>query len=101
MKDLLLKFVEFRANNFMDEELDTPEKEIDAFIKSLNTASIDIDNVKDSDGWASLGFELGYEYETISKIFQWGEYGSATLIVDKNLNIVGGSINPHQSDWNE
>lgn len=60
------------------------------------TAEITLDNIKCTDGWAELGYELGFTSEEISKIFEYGEYGSLTIEVDENLNIVGGKIHPHE-----
>ena len=61
------------------------------------TAEITIENIKDSDGWYSLGIELGLSEAQIYKTFQYGEYANITIIVDKNLNIVGGKIHPFKT----
>jgi len=60
----------------------------------MKTAKITLESIKSSDGWAELGFELGFEYEKISETFEYGEYGSIEIEVDENLNIVGGRIIP-------
>lgn len=59
------------------------------------TAKISLSSVKDSDGWAELGFELGFSEKKISKVFQWSEYADLEIEVDEDLNIVGGRIIPH------
>jgi hypothetical protein len=58
----------------------------------MKTASITLENIKDSDGWFGLGYELGLSETEIYKAFEYGEYGTITIEVDENLNIVGGSI---------
>jgi len=60
----------------------------------MKTAKITLDSIKSCDGWGELGFELGKTEDEISDIFEYGEYGSVELIVDENLNIVGGKIIP-------
>jgi len=62
----------------------------------MRTAEITIDNIKDSDGWYALATELGYSEKGIYDIFEYGEYGSITIKVDENLNIIGGKINKHK-----
>lgn len=39
--------------------------------------------------------------EKTSKIFEYQEFLSAEIIVDENLNIVGGKIIPFKEDWNK
>ena len=75
------------------------------------TATIRLLSVKDSDGWNELAHELFFEKfknehseldedelydifykEIVSKKFKYGEYADLTIIVDENLNIVGGKI---------
>jgi hypothetical protein len=61
----------------------------------VKTASISFDNVKDSDGWFGLCSDLGYDAEDSNKcyeMFEYGEYGSFTIEVDKDFNIIGGKI---------
>lgn len=60
----------------------------------MKTAKIELSNIKSSDGWGELAFELGKTEDEISDIFEYGEYGSIEIIVDENLNIVGGKIIP-------
>ena len=60
------------------------------------TASISLDNVKNTDGWFELGTMLGLSHEEINRIFEYGEYANFTIEVDENLNIVGGKIHPHK-----
>jgi len=62
--------------------------------KEKKTASISFDTVKCTDGWRDLGSELGFSYEKIQEIFEYGEYGSFEIIVDEDLNIIGGHIIP-------
>ena len=60
------------------------------------TATIRVDNVKDSDGWHSLADALGYSPQDINNIFEYGEFASFTIEVDEDLNIVGGKIHKHK-----
>lgn len=39
--------------------------------------------------------------EKSSKIFEYGEYMNAEIIVDENLNIIGGRIIPFKDNWNK
>jgi hypothetical protein len=55
------------------------------------TAGITLTDIKDH-AWYELGQDLGLSDDESSKVFEYGEYGSITIIVDKNLNIVGGHI---------
>ena len=57
----------------------------------MKTAEIYLDNVKCSDGWHELAHELGLGEEA-SDIFEYGEYGSFTIVVNEKLEIVGGEI---------
>lgn len=58
----------------------------------MKKAKIELENVKDSDGWSMLGSALGFSEEEITRIFEYGEYANLTIEVDENLNIVGGKI---------
>jgi hypothetical protein len=58
------------------------------------TATIRLNDIKDSDGWYELGHDLGMTPKQISKTFEYGEYGSIEIIVDEKLNIIGGKIIP-------
>ncbi len=58
------------------------------------TASITIDNIKDTDGWFDMGNTLGLSEEKIYKTFEYGEYAKIQIIVDEDLNIIGGKIIP-------
>ena len=58
------------------------------------TASITLDNIKDSDGWFDLGNSLGLSQEKIYKVFEYGEYATIRIEVDEDLNIIGGKIIP-------
>jgi len=61
--------------------------------KEIKTASIDLDNIHCSDGWNELSTSLGMSYEEFHKVFLYGEYANITIVVDENLNIIGGKIN--------
>lgn len=63
----------------------------------MKTATITLDDIKCSDAWADLGNELGFDYSKITKVFEYGEYGNIEIIVDENLNIVGGRIIPYKT----
>lgn len=58
----------------------------------MKTATMDFDNIKSSDGQHELATELGISEEKFNELFEYGEYGSFTIEVDENLNIVGGCI---------
>lgn len=58
------------------------------------TAKMSFDTVKDSDVWYSLGSELGWSESKISKMFEYGEYGSFWIEVDEDGNIIGGRLIP-------
>lgn len=61
------------------------------------TASIDLESIKDSDGWYGLAVEFGIPYEKISNIFEYGESADLTIEVDEDLNIVGRKIHPFKN----
>lgn len=63
------------------------------------TAKIRLSTVKDSDGWQELAHELGIKWPRSSQIFEYGEYADLEIVVDENLNIVGGRIIPMNADW--
>lgn len=58
------------------------------------TASITLDDIHCSDGWYELGINLGMKHERINEVFQYGEFGTLTIEVDEDLNIIGGKIHP-------
>ena len=58
------------------------------------TASIELTNIKMSDGWYSLAVELGMSEDMIYKVFEHGEFGNIKIIVDEELKIVGGYVIP-------
>jgi len=60
----------------------------------MKTATIELDNLKDSDGWYELGQDLGFSRVKINQIFEYGEYGHISIEVDEDLNIIGGRIIP-------
>lgn len=60
----------------------------------LKTAKITLEDIKDTDSWFGLGTELGLTEKQIYKTFEHGEYGKVQIIVDENLNIIGGKIIP-------
>jgi hypothetical protein len=58
----------------------------------VKTTTIEIQDYKDT----SLGeaiHDLGMTQEEGSDVFEYGEFLNATIIVDENLNIIGGKIN--------
>lgn len=57
-------------------------------------SKIEIDNIKDSDGWYELGLNIGLTEKEIYQIFEYGEFGHIEIEVDEKLNIVGGKIIP-------
>ena len=76
------------------------------------TASITLDNIKDSSGWHEMITELFTKkfetefpdeteddiceriYKKTTSTFEYGEFASLTIEVDEDLNIVGGKIIP-------
>lgn len=75
------------------------------------TAKITFSSIKNTDGWMNLIHELKFDKfkakypdlheddiedkfytEVVSKRFQYGEYGSFEIIVNEDLEIVGGKI---------
>ena len=69
----------------------------------MKTAKITIEMNKDSDGYFELCHNLfGHlkedddeEPESNKKCYEWfeyGEYGSFEIIIDENMNIVGGRV---------
>lgn len=64
----------------------------------MKTARIRIDSIKDSDGWFSLGHELGLTPRQIYATFEYGEFANIEIVVDENLNIIGGKIIPSGKD---
>lgn len=61
---------------------------------SVKKSTIELDNLKCSDGWYELGLEIGLSEKEIYKTFEYGEYGHIEIEVDENLNIIGGKIIP-------
>jgi len=79
----------------------------------MKTAETKLTTIKDSGGWADLIYELRFDEfaknnptldkdeladkfytEITSKVFEYGEYADLEIVVDENLNIVGGKILP-------
>ena len=77
----------------------------------MKTAKITLNNIKSSDGWGELAFELKFKKfkskypeldedeisdkfytEIISKKFQYGEFANLEIEFDEDFNIVGGKI---------
>jgi len=77
----------------------------------MRTSKITLEEVKSSDGWNELMYDLLFEKyklehpelddneasdkfytEKILSNFKWGDFGTITIEVDENLNIVGGKI---------
>lgn len=61
--------------------------------KEKKIAKIDLDYIKDH-GWYEVGNDLGMSEKKIYEIFEYGEYGSISIIIDEDLNIIGGKVNP-------
>ena len=73
------------------------------------TVKINLNSIKDSDGWADLCWSLGIckfglteddepDDKALYDIFEYGEYADLEIIVDEDLNIVGGKIIPFK-EW--
>lgn len=61
----------------------------------MKTATIILEDVKDSDQWFVLCSDLGYTEDDNAKcyeMFEYGEYATMEIVVDENFNIVGGKI---------
>lgn len=58
------------------------------------TTTIEIQEYKDT-GLGDNAHDLGL-FEEISKIFQYGEYLNATIVVDEDLNVIGGKIHRYE-----
>ena len=58
------------------------------------TATIRLNEIKCSDGWYELGNDLGMSNEQVYETFEYGEFGCIEIIVDENLNIIGGKVIP-------
>ena len=54
--------------------------------------TIKLNDIKSSDGWGELIFELGLTDEKIDQFFEFGEYASLSIEVDEDMNILGGKI---------
>lgn len=53
------------------------------------TSEIYLGHVKNH-GWDTVAQELKLPKDKRDEYFKYGEYGNATLIIDENLNIIGG-----------
>ena len=75
----------------------------------MKTSTVELENIKYSDGWMDMIYDLFQEKfeaeydedeahdkinEKANSVFEYGEYGNIEIIVDENLNIVGGRIIP-------
>jgi hypothetical protein len=58
------------------------------------TATIVLTCVKDPDGWGDLAHELGLSAETRGRFFEFGEVANLELVIDEDMNIVGGRVLP-------
>ena len=77
----------------------------------MKTVEITLEDIKSSDGWYELMYDLRFKKfklenpeldeddasdkfydEEISSTFKWGDFGTITIEVDENLNIVSGFI---------
>lgn len=58
------------------------------------TAKIQLDSIKDPDGWGALIDEIGLTEAKARKFFEWSEYASLELEFDQDLNVVSGRVIP-------
>jgi hypothetical protein len=77
-------------------------------LPSKKTATITLDSVKDPDGWPEVISGLGlrtYDEEGedvsskerqdfVGRHFPWDEYADLELVIDEDLNVVGGRVIP-------
>lgn len=63
----------------------------------MKTSKITLNDLKDSDGWRELAYDLGHG-NFAKYIFQYGEFADITIEVDEDLNIIGGRIIPYDSN---
>lgn len=61
-------------------------------IMAKKTFTIELEDIKSSDGWGELIYELGLNDEKIDQFFEFGEYASLSIEVDEDMNIIGGKI---------
>lgn len=99
-----------KGGNEIKRLCDWPEELCNA-VPNKKTSSMIIYSIKDSDGWMEMAHDLLFEKfkndhqdleedevsdkfytEVVCKKFEHGEYGSIEIIVDEDLNIVGGKI---------
>lgn len=59
----------------------------------MKTETIELTDIKCHD-WYAVGMGLGLSEKKIDDVFEYGEFGSIEIIIDENLNIVGGRIIP-------
>jgi hypothetical protein len=59
----------------------------------MKTTEITIDTYKDT-GLGDAANDLGLN---MYDLFEHGEFMNATIIVDENLNIIGGKLVPHKT----
>jgi hypothetical protein len=80
----------------------------------MKTSKITLENIKYSDGWMDLVYDLFQEniqkefpdediahdklHEKANLIFEYGEYANLEIKVDENLNIIGGKIFPFKPE---
>lgn len=70
--------------------------------EKVKTTTFTIENYKDSDGYFGLCSDLfgnnnnsneeSNSNEICRKWFEYGEYGNFELIIDENMNIIGGKV---------
>ena len=77
----------------------------------MKTKEIVLNDIKATDVWMKVAYDLKYDkfreehtgmddeeisnkfyVEVVSKIFKYGEYANIRLVIDEDLNIVGGKI---------
>ena len=82
----------------------------------MKTAKIKLENIKSSDGWSELAFDLMFEKfeanhsnldedvvadkfhdDVLAKKFQYREFANLEIEFDEEFNIVGGKLIPFKS----
>lgn len=58
------------------------------------TATIQLTDLKDPDGWGEVIQKLRLSEAKQERYFQWSEYASIELQIDSDMNIIGGRILP-------
>jgi len=63
------------------------------------TGKISLQTIKSADGWGEVGTALGFDEDKIRNVFEYGEFADLEIIIDENLNIVGGRVIPFKNNW--